>query len=192
LTQAARGQVLPAKNEGGEGAGDREVTAAERSLKLFYFLQKCYIRPMFETLPYEPRQLQATEDRLHRIYKAAKLGLKGDNLALAAGMLPKEYARLKQFDEIAEYAELKGRAEGELEMSHLLHEAAAQGDAKAALAILQNVHGWVAKQAITVDVNQSISITAALQEAERRVIDVIENNPSQVLQHADHTLQRAG
>ncbi len=190
--QAARGQVLPAKTEGGEGAGDREVTAAERSLKLFYFLQKCYIRPMFETLPYEPRQLQATEDRLHRIYKAAKLGLKGDNLALAAGMLPKEYARLKQFDEIAEYAELKGRAEGELEMSHLLHDAAAQGDAKAALAILQNVHGWVAKQAITVDVNQSISITAALQEAERRVIDVIENNPSQVLQHADHTLQRAG
>lgn len=189
---AARGWVLPAKTEGGEGAGDREVTAAEGLLKLFYFLQKCYIRPMFETLPYEPRQLQATEDRLHRIYKAAKLGLKGDNLALAAGMLPKEYARLKQFDEIAEYAELKGRAEGELEMSHLLHDAAAQGDAKAALAILQNVHGWVAKQAITVDVNQSISITAALQEAERRVIDVIENNPSQVLQHADHTLQRAG
>jgi hypothetical protein len=89
-------------------------------------------------------------------------------------MLPKEYARLKQFDEIAEYAELKGRAEGEMEMSHLLHDAAAQGDAKAALAILQNVHGWVAKQAITVDVNQSISITAALQEAERRVIDVVD------------------
>ena len=187
--------MLPVKTTGGEGAGGWPVTAAEGLLKLFYFLQKCYIRPMFETLPYEPRQLQATEDRLHRIYKAAKLGLKGDNLALAAGMLPKEYARLKQFDEIAEYAELKGRAEGELEMSHLLHDAAAQGDAKAALAILQNVHGWVAKQAITVDVNQSISITAALQEAERRVqdvVDVIENNPSQVLQHADHTLQRAG
>ena len=129
---------------------------------------------MFETLPYEPRQLRATEDRLARIYRAAKLGLKGDNLALAAGMLPKEYARLKQFDEIAEYAELKGRAEGEMEMSHLLHQAAAQGDAKAALAILQNVHGWVAKQAITVDVNQSISITAALQEAERRVLDVVD------------------
>ena len=133
-----------------------------------------YIRPMFETLPYEPRQLRATEDRLARIYRAAKRGLKGDNLALAAGMLPKEYARLKQFDEIAEYAELKGRAEGELEMSELLHEAAAQGDAKAALAILQNVHGWVAKQAISVDVNQSISITAALQEAERRVLDVVD------------------
>lgn len=155
-------------------AGGWPVTAAEGSQKLFYFLQNCYIRPMFETLPYEPRQLRATEDRLARIYRAAKLGLKGDNLALAAGMLPKEYARLKQFDEIAEYAELKGRAEGEMEMSHLLHQAAAQGDAKAALAILQNVHGWVAKQAITVDVNQSISITAALQEAERRVLDVVD------------------
>ena len=129
---------------------------------------------MFETLPYEPRQLRATEDRLARIYRAAKRGLKGDNLALAAGMMPKEYARLKQFDEIAEYAELKGRAEGELEMSDLLHEAAAQGDAKAALAILQNVHGWVAKQAISVDVNQSISITAALQEAQQRVLDVVD------------------
>jgi hypothetical protein len=129
---------------------------------------------MFETLPYEPRQLQATEDRLHRIYNAAKLGLKGDNLALAAGMLPKEYARLKQFDEIAAYAEMKGRAEGEMQMSHLLHQAAAQGDAKAALAILQNVHGWVAKQAISVDVNQSISITAALQEAQQRVLNVVD------------------
>jgi hypothetical protein len=87
---------------------------------------------------------------------------------------------------------MKGRAEGEMQASEQLHTAAAQGDAKAALAILQNVHGWVAKQAITVDVNQSISITAALQEAERRTLTVIENNPSQVLQHADHTLQRAG
>jgi hypothetical protein len=87
-------------------------------------------------------------------------------------MLPKEYQLLKQFDEIAEYAELKGRAEGEMEMSELLHQAAQQGDAKAALAILQNVHGWVAKQAISVDVNQQISITAALQEAQRRVLDV--------------------
>jgi hypothetical protein len=126
---------------------------------------------MFETLPYEPRQLRATEDRLHRIYKAAKLGLKGDTLALAAGMLPKEYMQLKQFDSVAEYAELKGRAEGEMLASEQLHQAAAQGDAKAALAILQNVHGWVA---ISVDVNQQISITAALQEAQRRVLDVVE------------------
>jgi hypothetical protein len=66
-----------------------------------------------------------------------------------------------------------------------LHKAAEEGDAKAALAILQNVHGWVAKQAITVDVNQQISILGALAEAERRaadVIDVIPHKPTQALQ----------
>jgi hypothetical protein len=105
---------------------------------------------------------------------------------LAAGMLPKEYQLLKQFDEIAEYAELKGRAEGEMEMSELLHQAAQQGDAKAALAILQNVHGWVAKQAISVDVNQQISITAALQEAQRRVLDVVEVIDDERLVSSDH------
>jgi hypothetical protein len=105
-------------------------------------------------------------------------------------MLPKEYQLLKQFDEIAEYAELKGRAEGEMEMSELLHQAAQQGDAKAALAILQNVHGWVAKQAISVDVNQQISITAALAEAQKRVIDVQATEVLEPQVHADHPIQR--
>jgi hypothetical protein len=77
---------------------------------------------------------------------------------------------------------MKGRADGEITASKQLHQAAAEGDAKASLAILQHVHGWVAKQAITIDVDQRISITAALAEAERRVIDmVIENNPSEQL-----------
>jgi hypothetical protein len=70
-----------------------------------------------------------------------------------------------------------------MEMSTYLHEAARQGDAKAALAILQNVHGWVAKQAISIDVDQRISITQALKEAESRVIDVIANEPSPQLEH---------
>ena len=63
----------------------------------------------------------------------------------------------------------------------------------ASLAILQNVHGWVAKQAITIDVDQRISITAALAEAERRVVDIIENNPSERLASrldAVHQVQR--
>ena len=147
---------------------------------------------MFKSLPLSIREVKATEATLNRIYDAAKLGLKGDSLALASGLMPQEYRRLVELDSLAALAEQKGRADGELEMSTELHKAAKAGDAKAALAILQNVHGWVAKQAITVDVNQSISITAALQEAERRVVEVIENNPSPVLQHADHTLQRAG
>ena len=136
---------------------------------------------MFYSLPYEARKVQATEARLNAIYDAAKLGLKGDTLALAAGMLPTEYRQLCQLDPIAEIAAMKGRADGEITASRQLHQAAQDGDAKASLAILQNVHGWVAKQAITIDVDQRISITAALAEAERRVIDVIENNPSEML-----------
>jgi hypothetical protein len=133
---------------------------------------------MFHSLPYAPREVKATEARLQAIYDAARLGLKGDTLALAAGMLPTEYRQLCQLDPIAEMAALKGRADGELTASKQLHQAAAEGDAKASLAILQHVHGWVAKQAITIDVDQRISITAALAEAERRVIEVIENDVS--------------
>ena len=136
---------------------------------------------MFYSLPYEARKVEATEARLNAIYDAARLGLKGDTLALAAGMLPVEYRQLCQLDPIAEIAAQKGRADGEIEASKQLHKAAAEGDAKASLAILQNVHGWVAKQAITIDVDQRISITAALAEAERRVVDIIENNPSERL-----------
>jgi hypothetical protein len=129
---------------------------------------------LFKSIPLTLREVKATEATLTRIYDAAKIGLRGDNLALAAGMRPEEYRRLTQLDEIAALAELKGRADGEFEISTELHKAALSGDAKAALAILQNVHGWVAKQAITVDVNQSISITAALAEAQKRVLDVID------------------
>jgi hypothetical protein len=68
-------------------------------------------------------------------------------------------------------AELKGRADGEMEISGLLHDAARGGDAKAALAILQHTHGWTAKQEITIDVFQKISITQALKDAHSRLID---------------------
>ena len=131
---------------------------------------------MFHSLPYAPREVKATEARLNAIYDAAKLGLKGDSLALAAGMLPQEYRQLCQLDPIAEMAAMKGRADGEITASKQLHQAAAEGDAKASLAILQHVHGWVAKQAITIDVDQRISITAALAQAEQRVMEVIEND----------------
>jgi hypothetical protein len=77
------------------------------------------------------------------------------------------------FDPIAEYAEMKGRAEGEREMSEVLHLAAKEGDAKAALAVLQHQHGWVAKQQLSIDVEQRISITAALEQAQSRVIDAL-------------------
>jgi hypothetical protein len=58
-----------------------------------------------------------------------------------------------------------------MEMADVLRNAAMAGDTKAALDILKHVHNWVAKQAVSVEVNQTISITAALQEAQQRVIE---------------------
>jgi hypothetical protein len=140
---------------------------------------------MFKSLPYEPRKIQATEARLEAIYEAAKLGLKGDSLALAAGMLPVEFRRLCEFDPLAEMAELKGRADGEREMSAYLHEAARNGDAKAALEILKHQHGWVAKQQVNIEVEQRISITDALEQAKSRVIEGL---ITEVPQEASNTL----
>ena len=129
---------------------------------------------MFKSLPLTVRHVQATESRLQAIYDAAKLGLKGDTLALASGMRPEEYRHLCQFDALAEMAAIKGKADGEREMADVLHKAAREGDAKAALEILKHQHGWVAKQSITVDIDQRISITQALHEAEMRVIEVVD------------------
>lgn len=133
------------------------------------------------SLPYEPRKLQATEARLEAIYNAARKGLRGDTLALAAGMRPDEYRSLREFDPLAALAEEKGRADGEMEMAGVLYDAARNGDAKAALDVLKHVHGWVAKQAVSVEVNQTISITHALQEAQRRVIEGVVNPPERVI-----------
>ena len=129
---------------------------------------------MFKSFPLTIREVKATETRLQSIYDAAKMGLKGDTLALASGMLPAEYRQLCILDPVAEMAALKGKADGEKEMAQLLHEAARGGDAKAALEILKHQHGWVAKQSISVDIDQRISITQALADAELRVIEVID------------------
>lgn len=125
----------------------------------------------FYSLPHEPRRLQATEARLDAIYQAARKGARGDTLALASGMTPREYRALCEFDPLAALAEEKGRADGEMEMAEVLRAAALAGDAKAALDMLKHAHGWVAKQAVQIDVNQTISITSALHEASRRVIE---------------------
>jgi len=132
----------------------------------------------FESLPYEPRKIEATEAVLERIYLAAKKGLKGDTLAYAAGLTPQEYRRLTQLDPIAEYAEHKGRAEGEAEMSEVLHKAAREGDTKAALDILKHVHRWAAPQSVQIQVDQKISITHALEQAKARIIEgiVVDNS----------------
>jgi len=126
----------------------------------------------FFTLPQAERvTIKATERRLEQVYAAAKQGLKGDSLAVAAGMLPIEFNRLKQMDPLVELAILKGRTDGEQEMAGVLIAAAHQGDAKAALDVLKHVHGWSAAQQLNVSVQGQISITDALKQAERRVIE---------------------
>lgn len=125
----------------------------------------------WHSIPHEPRRLTATEARLDAIYDAARRGLKGDTLALASGLLPTEYRQLCQFDPLAELAELKGRADGEMELSGLLHDAARGGDAKASLEILKHVHKWTAPQSVQIQIEQKISIIAALEDARARVIE---------------------
>jgi hypothetical protein len=75
-------------------------------------------------------------------------------------------------DPVAEYAEQKGRADGELAMATVLNDAAAQGDAKAALEVLKYAFKWSAPQSIQLQVEQKISITAALEAAQKRVLDI--------------------
>jgi hypothetical protein len=82
---------------------------------------------MFRSLPLAIRpKVQATEARLDSIYKAASMGLKGDSLALASGMLPVEYRQLCQFDPLAELAAQKGKADNELRAAQRLNEASEQ------------------------------------------------------------------
>jgi hypothetical protein len=143
----------------------------------------------FHSLPLAPRKkLAATEARLEALYDAAKRGLKNEALALAAGMHPSEYRMLREFDPLVEMAEQKGRADAEREMADVLYTAAKAGDTKAALAVLQHQHGWVAKQQISVDVEQRISITAALEQAQQRVHDLIDVTPTFHVKHANDDL----
>jgi len=130
---------------------------------------------MFRDLPIRARELKATPEILERIYDAARLGLRGESLALAAGMLPTEFARLKIMDPIADIAEMKGRADSELEMSRVVFDAAQAGDSKAALEFLKHRHSWVATQRVEVEGSAQISITVALEQAEKRVAQALDS-----------------
>jgi hypothetical protein len=152
-----------------------------------YAYNSSHVQPhgddMFYSIPFTPRKVQATESRLKAVYDAAKLGLKGDTLALAAGMLPTEYRQLTQLDPVVEMAAQKGKADGEIEMANILRNAALEGDAKMALEVLKHQHGWVAKQAISVEVDQRISITGALIEAQKRALTI---EDAQVIEPSVH------
>lgn len=136
-------------------------------------------RVTFKSLPLTPREVKATESLLERLYNSAKLGLKGDALALNAGLLPIEFRRLCQLDPIADYAVQKGWADQEAAMAGVVQSAALAGDTKAAMDILKHRHDWVAKQQIQVDSTQQISIAVALEQANKRVesLEVIDTVP---------------
>jgi hypothetical protein len=146
---------------------------------------------MFYNIAFEPRNVVATEARLDAIYRAAKAGLKGDSLALAAGLMPSELRKLQQFDPVAEMAEMKGRADSELEAATIVDQAIATGDAKMALEKLKHQHGWVAKQQINIDVDQRISITQALEQANTRVMKIIDSPYTVITDAADTTQETA-
>ena len=148
-----------------------------------------------QTLPLSVRELRATEARLQAIYDAAKLGLKGDSLALAAGMQPVEYRRLCELDPLAALAAQKGRADAELELSKVMFDAAKGGDTKAALAVLQHRHDWTARQEVSVDITNRISILSAIEQANARIIEgeapLIEHQPlTHLAQHAKAEVHR--
>ena len=150
----------------------------------------------FYSLPFTPERPEATEARLEAIYEAARCGLKGDSLALAAGLTPAQYRRLHEFDPLVEMAEMKGRADGEFVAAKALHDAAAAGDTKAALDILKHQYGWVAKQQVEVSIDQQISITGALEKAQQRVIEGLYTEVPGLTHseehHADADLRRHG
>ena len=129
----------------------------------------------YRSLPVVPRELKADEALLDALYEAARRGLEGDALALAAGMLPVEFRRLRQMDPLADLAVVKGRADAEMEMAGVVIGAARDGDAKMALEVLKHKHEWSARQEVSVDVRQQISIVAALEAAGRRVALEVED-----------------
>ena len=128
-----------------------------------------------QTLPLSVCDINATEACLQRIYDAAKLGLKGDSLALAANLLPIEYRRLCELDPLAALAAQKGRADSERELAAVLTTAAREGDTKAALAILQHVHGWTAKQSIEVTTANQLHLDALRNVTIDAVVDALPN-----------------
>ena len=148
----------------------------------------------FKSLPLAVREVKATEAVLERLYASAKLGLKGDALALNAGLLPVEFRRLCQMDPIAEFAVAKGHADAEAAMATVVRDAALAGDAKMAMEYLKHRADWTAAQKVEVTGAQAISITLALEQATARVQDrdVIDVEPSQPKQiDVSHALQQA-
>ena len=131
------------------------------------------------SLPFTPNVIKATERVLDAVYNAAHAGLKGDRLAVVAGMTIGQYQQLCEFDPQVREHEIRGRADSELEHATMLAQASRAGDAKASLAILQHVHGWTAKQQVEVQGNVSMVLDQVLEGAAKQLLDkmrIVEND----------------
>ena len=136
--------------------------------------QQIIVRGMtFYSMPFAPDRVEATEARLEAIYEAARYGLKGDSLAMRAGLTPRQYRLMAEFDPLVDLAEMKGRADGEWTAGKTLYAAAEAGDSRAALDILKHQHGWKAAQSVEITVEGQISVIAALEKAQQRVINAV-------------------
>ena len=72
-----------------------------------------------------------------------------------------------------------------MEAAEVINCAIANGDAKMALEKLRFQHQWVAKQQIDINVDQQISITGALEQAERRVLEAVWTDVSALEDQSD-------
>jgi hypothetical protein len=80
---------------------------------------------------------------------------------------------------VAEYAVAKGHADAEAQMANVVQTAALAGDAKMALEYLKHRADWTAAQKVEITGSQAISITVALEQAQKRLqtVDEVEDVP---------------
>jgi hypothetical protein len=125
---------------------------------------------MWKSLTTVERRVVAEDAVLDALYAAARLGMSGDKMALAAGITPEEWRSLRALDGRVELVELKGSADGEMVCAKAVMGAAEGGDVNAALAMLKHRHDWVATQRVEVREGR-ISVLEALEMADRRVVE---------------------
>lgn len=103
------------------------------------------------TFPNRTRPIKATEAVLDRITHAAALGLKGDALALAAGMLPNQLEELLVNDREVEMIIRRAKYDKVVALASRLDAASAAGDTKATMTLLNKLTDgeWEPKQSAT-------------------------------------------
>ena len=103
------------------------------------------------TLRNDIRPIKATELVLDKITKAAALGLKGDALAIAAGLRPHQLAQLIANDADVELIVQTAKYQKVVQLAERLDAASEGGDTKATMTLLNKLTDgdWEPKQTAT-------------------------------------------